>query len=367
MGRPRKRRRSDANASKNLPPIVVVPNPLELGAVDQYDQYHMPTYPDAGSLPFATHTNGGSAGADAKWRAEDRGEATILQDESVVWHFGSSEMVNQSIDFGGMAETNLDIALPSITTSSLGGIPEAPFDSKGSGPMASHSHQPPCSCLAAMYLSMAALQELPSDFSKALSVVRTAAKTAHEVIHCNSCRPNLTFNPKIPAAGFQNTMLLGTIFPLIVEGYARLLTLIDEETARSALAGQKKRLDFKDYGVVHLWGTCIEPYVTDGEISPGEWRTLVRAVLRYDIYGHESTTNGVVSCSQGLQGIIAEMEERQKRRHDQMAQLKAAGLWTQELEAQNCVGTQEPQKTEHHFCLQMIETAKKALSSLCIA
>ena len=99
-----------------------------------------------------------------------------------------------------------------------------------------------------MYLSLASLQQLPSESVTALKTVRGAAQVAANSIWCAQCGSVAVDNPNPPIEAFQNTMLLGTILPIIANGYQRLLKIIDDETNAAEAAGQTKVFRFLDYG-----------------------------------------------------------------------------------------------------------------------
>jgi hypothetical protein len=99
-----------------------------------------------------------------------------------------------------------------------------------------------------------------------------------------------------PIESFQNTMLLGTILPIIANGYQKLLKMIDEEAEAASAAGRMKVFQFQDYGgmcgnrLTALGALqCVEKEMLFNaiEMPPAQWRTTVRALLRVDIYGHE--------------------------------------------------------------------------------
>lgn len=106
-----------------------------------------------------------------------------------------------------------------------------------------------------MYLSLASLQQLPTDSVAALKTVRGAAQVAANSIWCSQCGSVAVENPNPPIETFQNTMLLGTILPIIANGYQRLLRIIDDETTAAEAAGQTKMFRFLDYG--GLCGTQV--------------------------------------------------------------------------------------------------------------
>lgn len=103
------------------------------------------------------------------------------------------------------------------------------------------------------------------------------------------------------------------------------------------------------------------------ELSPGIWRSQVRALLRTDLYGDDGHTCASENCNGGLRGIIAEMEARQEERHHQLDALNEAGLWPLNCEKLLSSGLANTGSNQNRFCLQMVGAAKKALEALVIA
>lgn len=103
-------------------------------------------------------------------------------------------------------------------------------------------------------------------------------------------------NPNPPIEAFQNTMLLGTILPIIANGYQKLLKMVDDETDAAIAEGLTKTFRFHDYGGLCSKQqaslaesfTCVEKemFFNEIEMPPQQWRTTVRSLLRVDIYGH---------------------------------------------------------------------------------
>ncbi len=217
-----------------------------------------------------------------------------------------------------------------------------------------------------MYLALASLQQLPSDIASVLKTVRDAALTARESIWCPQCGAVVLDNPNPPIEAFQNTMLLGTILPIIANGYQTILKIIDDETDAAIAAGQTKTFRFLDYGGLshHLrdvqpGAACAQKELSLNavEMQPQNWRNTVRALLRVDIYGHESGE----FKHQGLRDIIVEMEGRQRKRHELVdASILAGTMATGAFGQKICPGEQS------HGCLQILEMAKSAVSKTSI-
>lgn len=301
------------------------------------------------------------------------GPISMAETGQGFWNFGSGDIMGvPPINFG-----NPDLESVDSTTPPLDPMPHLSTESNNS---TSSENSPPqstggsgCSCLASMYLSLASLQEFPKDIVPALRTVRSACATAAGSIWCQKCGgPVLLDDPNPPIESFQNVMLLGTILPIIANGYQRLLQMIDDETTTAESLGQMKSFRFQDYG-----GLCGQPTVACPniarpiEMSPGTWRTTVRALLRVDIYGHEQPG----FKHKGLKDLVTEMENRQKTRHA-MLEAHIASLGADSLKFGAIIGTgglgghghtKCPHDGQIHGCLQILSIAKRAIDNLTIA
>jgi hypothetical protein len=232
-----------------------------------------------------------------------------------------------------------------------------------------------------MYLSLASLQQFPSDVVTALKTVRGACATAAATIWCQQCGTVLLEKPSPPIDAFQNVMLLGTILPIIANGYQRLLQMVDEETKTAESIGQTKTFRFHDYG-----GMCHQEAITPETMAcagkketfkavgmpPQQWRTTVRALLRVDIYGHEQPG----FKHKGLKDLVAEMEHRQRTRHD-MLDAHVAAQGKDSVDVGLFGGLKAPHGPGHgnmrcageepHGCLQILQMAKAAIDNIVIA
>jgi len=288
---------------------------------------------------------------------------TTLEDGRTIWHFAGGA-TGPPIDFGDIGLDPTENYLP--TTQSVPGLSAnssaSVTDSEGSSSPAG-----PCSCLASMYLALAALQQLPTEIVPALLAVRSAARTASESIWCPKCGSVALDNPNPPMDAFQNTMLLGTILPIIANGYQKLLDMVDKETEAATAAGQMKTFKFNDYG--GMCGkttniadaiTCFEKtmFFEAVEMPPQQWRTTVRAMLRVDIYGHEQPG----FKHKGLRDLVSEMEFRQKTRHEMLDAHARHGLMSADaFQGRLCPGERV------HTCLEVLKVAKFAIDQLVIA
>jgi hypothetical protein len=164
-------------------------------------------------------------------------------------------------------------------------------------------------------------------------------------------------------------MLLGTILPIIANGYARLLKMIDDETDLAIALGETKTFKFHEYGGmcgkqedVESAVACLgkEMFFNAVEMPPNQWRNTVRAMLRVDIYGHEE---GNIK-HKGLKDLVAEMERRQMARHELLDSVRAGGtintVGTGFFREKICLGEQS------YGCLQILKLAKVAIDNLTI-
>ncbi|TAQ88526.1 hypothetical protein B7494_g3142 [Chlorociboria aeruginascens] len=229
----------------------------------------------------------------------------------------------------------------------------------------------PCSCLAAMYLALSALQNLPCDISTALPTVRGAARTASEALRCPHCGLTLLTKVSPGIETFQNMMLLGTILPTITNAYLRLLDLVDAETNAAVAAGETKVFEFLHYGGLGTRDPCAEEtfgdcgwVANDTEMPPAQWRSSIRALLKVDIYGYEELGLSV----RGLRGLVDDAEKRQKDRHEWLNAQLADGTLDVETYGQFDRGARICSNGEKsQTCIEIFKMAKFALDALIIA
>ena len=287
------------------------------------------------------------------------GDQTLLQGPPI--NFGN-------IDLGSADTTNIfsmnPVFQPPPTLST-------PPSTEGEGPTPTSTS--PCSCLSSIYLSLAALQQFPSDIVTALRTVRRAAAVAAQTIWCPRCGAVQVMITGPLIESFQNTMLLGMLLPIVAHGYHRLLDMVDKEANAAIAARQSKTFNLHDYG--GLCGRevnsqdalpCVEKDLLYNivDMPPVQWRTTVRALLRTDIYGHETTGFKY----KGLKDLVSEMEYRQRVRHELIDAAEAAGTLDSRLlghgfrHKPGACGDSDTQS-----CLQMIKMAKHAIDELLIA
>lgn len=301
------------------------------------------------------------------------GNATLKGDgKEVVWHFGY-DAFQQDINFNGIESEESASANPSPSNSTP---PNATLPQSTTTPATTNESpslpplpQPtfptpepePCNCLNSLYLALASLQILSTDTTAAISTIRQAAYTARTVLACEACSvcaitPS-TLPP--PMRTMQNAMLLGTLLPVITDGYKRLLNRIDEQCTAALLAGRKilfSPLSYGGYNTIVAAECDLKLCMWEREVEPLDWRSGVRCMLRGDIYGYGGEFGG-------LKGLIKEVEARQRKRHDEVDALVKAGLcpppWPRH--------SQHDIALENRPCERILDVARHALADLVIA
>ena len=347
MGRPRKRQANGEMKEGNQEFQSIVPDFDPLPYFD--DGFQVDPFTDTSGFHFPN--NSIEYPAVPSEQALASGLCTF-DDGRVVFHFGVDEL-NVPIDFG-VDDPSPDSTRPIIPT-----VQEPTKHTAGAfagDHPAPSVPGPPCSCLATMYLAMSSLQEFPIEVETALATVRAAANTAQSSIRCPKCGHCAATSITPPIEAFQNTMLLGTILPIIANGYKRLLVMVDEETETAKALGIKKVFRVSAYG-----GLCgpdtlcgAAKHLDNVIMEPNEWRAAVRGLLRLDVYGMDGVTSG-------LRGIISEMEQRQRLRHKEMHQLQENELSPHEIGQRQC------RSEKDMLCFRILDTAKISIDTLVIA
>ncbi|KAN0112235.1 hypothetical protein V8E51_005186 [Hyaloscypha variabilis] len=270
------------------------------------------------------------------------GVISMAGNDSTLWNFDAGDL---------SMSTSLGVRLPGPD---MPEHPLLPHDMEQDNAKV-HTAGPPCSCLATMYLAISSLQELSSEVGAALVVIRAAANTAQTVLRCEQCGRCLALPGEPAIAAFQNTMLLGTLLPTIVDRYKQLLEMVNHETSMANIGGYKMRFDILEENAIcgpsGLSGEAES--VENALMDPDDWRDAVHRIIRDDVYGHKMMTPG-------LKGIISEMEQRQRKRHPKMDAFSHSGLFNI-FQERRCIGERNAP------CLQILDMTKVALESLAVS
>lgn len=369
MGRPRKRQLVPPSGEGDIPEpkhtsqeFEPLPSSIE-GLVYVNGPLAMPnpiTGPPTTSLPDDAFTD----------------SLTALINSPEMWLLGNPNVLHgPPIDFGDVnfvsgQHNNVPLSDPVFQV----GDP-LPTPPKIDGDAATPTNTSSCSCLSSIYLSLAALQQLPTSLEAALRTVRSAASVAANMIWCPHCGAVILDTDKPPLIeSFQNTMLLGTLLPTVAHGYQKLLAMVDKETNSAIAANATKAFNLNDYG--GLCGVnapseeaipCVprELLFNTVDMTPIQWRTTVRALLRVDIYGHESPGFKY----KGLKDLVSDMEYRQRTRHELLDAAIAAGTLDLQTLGHGVFSNVATKSCDMETpqCLQMIKMAKHAIDQLLIA
>jgi len=235
-----------------------------------------------------------------------------------------------------------------------------------------------------MYLALDSIQHLPKQVGPAMRVARSAARTAHDTMSCPTCSPRdmADVHMRPPVQSFQNMMMLGALLPTIANAYNRILGMVDGEATRADAQHLQLAFSLEEYG--GLWGRLGElddvcgstAALNNAVLDPLTWRRTVRALLRCDVYGINSSSSTADDGSGegpeprcmtlvqiGLKDIVVRMDERSRLRHESMDAAIAAGVITEP----ECHGHMTLAPGEKHTCQRIIEIARKAIDDLVIA
>ncbi|TGJ82591.1 hypothetical protein E0Z10_g6183 [Xylaria hypoxylon] len=237
-----------------------------------------------------------------------------------------------------------------------------------------------CDCTTNLYSALSWMRKLPTEVEPAIRQARLAAKTAYEVVNCTDCGsqlpPTVKHHVGSPAMmqSYQNMMLLATLIPSIVQAYAQMLSVVDEETSRAV--AERRKIAFKLNGFGGIWGrlgddddeTCgAQRNFSYREMEPVMWRLTVRALLKIDVYGISgccgSNTPTADPFHLGLKDIVLLMENKAKARHALMDRMVDAGIW----QVPSCFlgGLNKP--GEPPTCQRIISIARTSVEQLYIA
>ncbi|KAI9819965.1 MAG: hypothetical protein M1827_006535 [Pycnora praestabilis] len=306
MGRPRKRKSSSLNESDtalpsdvatkdvgsfhnidpsngNLTAVLAHDNSIQNKVLQAYDT--MSTVKDWTSVP-----------------SEHCEEISALPAETTQDHFMGKDALSDIPQYIWPDQMPMDLLALNPTVS------QATSVSTTSGPV-TPKEDTACACLPSAYLTLSSLQAHLSSpsaylFPFSLSMLRDALGTARTLIRCPHCP--LTFS-----SGVQNLMLLGTLFPLITEGFGKMLRNIDQEAVAMEATNATKRFRMGDMTErsAHLHtGTLDCPAAFEIELDTNQWRQMARSVIRSRVLGlgteHES-----------LSGLVDELSRRQETQH----------------------------------------------------
>ncbi|KAL8766440.1 MAG: hypothetical protein Q9194_006268 [Teloschistes cf. exilis] len=202
----------------------------------------------------------------------------------------------------------------------------------------------PCSCLKELYAMLASFQSLPPlSFPSSRGPLLKATSLCRAVVRCPMC-------PQDYPSALQNLMLLTTLLPLIVHGYAKLLQHIHEQAAQGCAV--TFRVGDTSQAASHLHtGTPDCPMGFNIELDADEWSAMARKVVKQDVYGNAQN----MDC---LLGVVEELEQRQHIWHV----LRPFDSHDPNPGCQ--YQPPEDESGESRLCLRLVDQSRKAIEAL---
>ncbi|TQV96811.1 Zn(II)2Cys6 transcription factor [Cordyceps javanica] len=232
-----------------------------------------------------------------------------------------------------------------------------------------------CPCLSSLYMALESLTNLPSDISAAMRVARHASKVAQGVITCKVCSCDLLdISKPPPMQAFQNMMLLATLVPSACNAYTAIIEMIDRKRNLAMQQGCRIHFSLRETGALWDqqavgggWLPAKFMELDNTELDPHEWRQVMLAIIRLDVYGnkerrlnHSRGPSGML----GLSEVVAALDERSQKRHELVDASSAAGTLPPH---RHYMMTPRSCKPEDRNCVRVLEVARLALNSLVIA
>ena len=183
-------------------------------------------------------------------------------------------------------------------------------------PLADRPNAGSCACLTKTWMTLTELQAVTSfEFPQVVVPLRTAMTALADIIKCPQC-------PKNPFSAIQNIQSIIALMKAIVERFNRVLGHVDLEAARLEEAGHKRAYRFADPNpaLAHLHtGTPECPMGFNIDLEAKEWKRIVKATLKTELYGNGSNP-------QPLLQLLNMCEMRQEVWHSDRTG------WTDEME-----------------------------------
>ncbi|KAJ5112187.1 hypothetical protein N7532_000232, partial [Penicillium argentinense] len=153
---------------------------------------------------------------------------------------------------------------------------------------------PQCTCLSYLYLCLSHISSIASFpvNSHTLCSLYIAARTAQDVIRCESC-------PKVFATGVQNVMFTGTLLTVVADSWLRVYNSDPVELGIQSAP--------PEYVSIAL----------QSEDPAQAWNSWLRQIVRRAVVGGSLSPEAGTRCSgqPDLLSLIREVENRQRRWH----------------------------------------------------
>ena len=338
IGRPRKRRHEDGEATKNNTggvgaTEVQAIGPADLGSRDSILGNFSANEPElemegfqfsGGGLerhnPLGLEAGNGSLpqSTDVFSFGVPEGQTPNLEQGSPSWD--SSQGLGQP--FATLANYAAPLHTPPTTSPELDSNNDTAGDAVTS-----------CSCLSNLYSMLAKFQLLPApSFPYSAGFLRSAVDLSRRVVACHSCS-------RMPNTAIQNSMLLGTLLQLLIMEYAKLLKHIDERSQQTEKIALRLSDPLSLFDSRHT-GLPDCPMALNIDLSGDEWRTLARKAVAHEVLGNAQDPGG-------LFGVVQDMRDRQSSWHERFS--KDACV------ASHNADHQEQPEGYNHICVQVLQ------------
>ncbi|KAF2717757.1 hypothetical protein K431DRAFT_232414 [Polychaeton citri CBS 116435] len=375
MGRPKKRQRQDdyegetaqAGASANTgaagPELVWDSRKRSYGPSDTATGFPVPGGLDMNAFDQA-FTPGGRL---QPWVQPNGGAWDFLVgDASIVPGLTPDTSEHSPPTIGRSIETSQNTSHRDISTQLLLDPALAPPSQLTNGSnLGLPNSLPSCACLSTIYLTLNTLTSMDAGykFPYALHPLRDAMQTASDIIDCEQC-------PQRFITALQNTQLLGTLLMSIAERFGKVLDSISTESIRADLVGENKKFRLADLSQgnshLHTGGLgCAAAFSID--LSPKEWRTMCKKVVRAEIDGpsRSDREDGHHKCPY-FKGVLQKMRDRQQAWHS--SQKKLPDDFPRDSNGLPIGGPRDHATHDvsgsEHLCLRMVNMADQLVGNI---
>lgn len=413
MGRPRKRRHTDEDATRpvsrrskpsptvNRQPTSPFMNMFEASSSSHQSPHHNQQLFAQPSLDFLDQSPGQDLpfldlGSDYYNHVSSSAEmamtypalAPSCSDAGSLGSISASFDFNQSPVFDPSSYQSEDSNNPPslYVGSHFSASPEAPAsppsDAAISGEYSAYQPGQPrkpaptvsCGCISSLNFALESLSHLPQDVPTAMRVVRGASKVAQDVVSCVSCSGlNNPVTEPILMQSFQSFMILGALMPSACNAYAAIMEMVHNDVLAAKRENRTLFFSLRDLGGYY---DAINPdddlyaghdmHSFDNQfLSPDVWRGVVCSILRLDVYGNPR--NQGYRRRKSLREVLAVLEERSNERHAEMDRLNASGQMPKHTGYLFSHGEYQPTRKEDRHCLRVLHIARVALNNLVIA
>ena len=338
IGRPRKRRHEDGEATKDNSGNVGASevqaiSPADVGSRDSILGDFSANEPELEMEGF--QLSGGSFGRDDSLAFG--AENGPLPPSTHFFDFGVMEGQTPNLEHGFPSwdssqvlsqpfATLANYAAPLHTTPKTS--PEVDSNNDAAGSAVTN-----CSCLSDLFSMLEKFQSLPApSFPYSAGFLRSAVDLSRIVVACDNCS-------RMPNTAIQNSMLLGTLLQLLIMEYAKLLKHIDERSKKTENIAIRFGDPLSLFDSRHT-GLPGCPMALNIDLSGDEWRILARKAVAQEVLGNSQDPGG-------LSRVVQEMRDRQSSWHERFSKDSCVA-------SHNADHQQRPEGY-NHICVQVLQ------------